>query len=153
MRIHGMIVVLAAAVASAPSTYASFALLDATTDVDVPPEGNPTYDLGDYLTQQSDHTITVRKVDGAPPFGFLWRARNENTCNGKVREETSDILGGGWVVGYQQTFYVYNLSITGQLTQEGGFAVNSYTMSKQVHEPLQEFSVDREDSNAFQVAD
>lgn len=150
---RGVILVLVAAAASMPNAYASFALIDATTDVDVPPEGNPAYDLGDYLTQQSDHTITVRKVDNAPPFGFLWRARNENTCNGKVREEISDILGGSWVVGYQQTFYCYNLSIAGQLTQEGGFAVNSYTMSKQVHEPLQVFSVDREDSNAFQVTD
>jgi hypothetical protein len=143
--------VLAAMVVSLPCTHASFTTTNATTTVDVPPEGNPIYHEGDWLEQQSDHTITVKKVDELPPGSFYWRARNHNTCNDADASKPYGAYGDGWNVGHEETFTHYDLKKGGVLWRRGGFAVNSYTESKQIKEPYQVFVIEANDSNAFQV--
>jgi hypothetical protein len=136
-----------AVVVSGPHAAASFSVINATTTVEVPPDGNPSYVQGDYLTQQSDHTITVKKVNTDPPFTFYWRGRNSNTCNGASAEVGSGPLGMDWPVGQEESFSHYDLTAKGQLPLTGGFAVNSYTEFKRD----QAFEIKANDSNAFMV--
>lgn len=150
MRNYGAILILAVAALRPPCAHASFAVTGATTTVEVPPEGNPTYHVGDYLAQQSDHTIKVKKVDNVGAAFFRWRARNFNTCNEAMQIWTSDPLGANWSVGEEHQFTYSDLTVTGVLEIAGGFAVNSYTLFKQGGGPG-EFSIEANDSNAFTV--
>lgn len=143
----GVTLGMTAAVVSRTWGDASFSVTDATTTVEVPPDGNPSYNQGSPLTQQSDHTITVKKVNTDSPFTFYWRARNSNTCNGASAEVTSGPFGTDWRVGQEESFFYYGLTAKGQLPLTGGFAVNSYTEFKRD----QAFEIEANDSNAFMV--
>ena len=131
------------------AAFDQFKCEGATATVVSPPDGNPHYPYGSYLTNTTSHSIVIHRFQWGA-LQFVWRMWHVNTCDGRDEYYMFGPYGGGTAPCWTYTSSTYTLNSESYLGRVGGFVVTGYTDWRHTH-PDDGWRLVASDTNTFQV--